>query len=109
MKLPADVIIPKEKFTLYLLVKRDYDDKSQFLSMAGYNQDNYELLIEHIKNMIIQNDAFEDKSDIYGTFYIVNGNLHGTKEESINVSTIWLQRSIDGKFQFITLFPQRRI
>jgi hypothetical protein len=108
MKLPSDVIIPEEKFTRYLLVKRDYDDKSQFLSNGGYYLDNYKLLINHIKDMIRINDAMEDKTDIYGTFYTVNGILPGTKEMSLNVSTIWLHRAIDDKFQFITLVPLRR-
>ncbi len=41
MKIPADAIIPEEKFTRYLLVKRDFDDKSQYLKKAGYTIEDW--------------------------------------------------------------------
>ncbi|HRZ27101.1 MAG TPA: hypothetical protein P5295_09865 [Spirochaetota bacterium] len=109
MKIPADAIIPEEKFTRYLLVKRDFDDKSQYLKKAGYTIENYSILINDIKSMIIQNEAIEDKTDEYGTFYTVTGKLTGTSNQNLRVTTIWMKRKADGVFQFITLIPERRI
>ena len=108
MKIPADSMIPEEKFTRYLLVKRDFDDKSGYLARAGYSEENYLELINHIKYLISENDAVEERTDDYGTFYRVTGTLPGVANEAIEVSTIWLKRKIDNKFQFITLFPARR-
>lgn len=37
MKIPPDAIIPMEKLTAYLLVARDWDDKSKLLAQAGFS------------------------------------------------------------------------
>lgn len=98
----------EDKFTRYLLVRREYDDKSQFLALGGYTVDNYKVLVEDIIIMTMENEAFEERSDDYGTFYRVSGKLPGFHGLSLHVSIIWLQRKIDGYFQFITLIPERR-
>jgi hypothetical protein len=41
----------------------------------------------------------------YGIFYQVPGELVGVNGKIISVVTIWLERQIDGKFQFVTLQP----
>ena len=43
----------------------------------------------------------------YGTFYRVEGELIGTNNVKLSVTTIWLQRKIDNQFQFITLKPRK--
>jgi len=108
MRIPFDSIIAEEKFTGYLLVKRDFDDKSQYLAKAGYTAENYLTLINDIKFLISENDAVEERNDDYGTFYRVSGTLPGTGSTTIDVATIWMRRKIDNKFQFITLIPVRR-
>jgi hypothetical protein len=35
------------------------------------------------------------------------GELIGTNEVNLSVTTIWLQRQIDCKFQFVTLKPRK--
>lgn len=40
MRIPADAIIPEDKLTRYLLVPREYDDKSRFLSQAEFTLAN---------------------------------------------------------------------
>ncbi len=108
MKVPAGAIIKEDKFTRYLLVKREFDDKSQFLAGAGFNPDNYILLIDQIRMLISREDAVEERSDEYGTFYKVSGSLTGPDNISIKVTTVWLQRKVDGLFQFVTLIPYKR-
>ncbi len=47
-----DLSIPAKKCTDYLLANRDFDDKSQFLLIGGYNLDNYKQLItDKLKSM----------------------------------------------------------
>ena len=103
-----DSLIPEEKFTRYLLVKRDFDDKSRFLARGGYSVENYFVLINHIQNLVKENDAVEERTDDYGTFYRVTGIIPGADHMPLNVTTIWLRRKIDNKYQFITLIPAGR-
>jgi len=49
MKLPQNTRIPHEKLLKYLLVFKDEDDKSKFLSIAGYGLSNWELLEKDIR------------------------------------------------------------
>ncbi|MEA5605747.1 hypothetical protein [Nostoc sp. UHCC 0252] len=51
MKIPLDAIIADEKITRYLLVPREQDDKSKFLALAGFTQDNPELLKAAIRQL----------------------------------------------------------
>ena len=51
MKIPPDAVIPEEKLTGYLLVPREYDDKSKFLSQAGFTLEDPEKLIEAIRKV----------------------------------------------------------
>ncbi|MGB7376198.1 MAG: hypothetical protein WA959_06460 [Rivularia sp. (in: cyanobacteria)] len=41
-------------------------------------------------------------------FYRVIGELIGINGQNLSVITVWLQRAIDDKFQFITLKPDRK-
>lgn len=108
MKIPVDSIIPEEKFTRYLLVKRDFDDKSGYLSRGGYSEQNYAELMMHIRLLIRENDAIKERTDEYGTFFRVTGTLPGVDQGPLEITTIWLKRKFDNKFQFITLIPTRR-
>lgn len=105
MRIPEDSIIPDAKITQYLLVLKARNDKSRFLAQAGFTQDNPEDLRLAIQRQAIDKEAIEEKRNEYGTFYQVEGELVGVNGVSLSVVTVWLQRQIDGKFQFVTLKP----
>lgn len=105
MKVPEDAIIPDAKLTRYLLVLRPRNDKSKFLAQAGFTTENPETLLAALHQLTITNDAVEDRTDEYGTYYQVEGVLQGTNGIDLSVVTIWLKRKIDQQFQFITLIP----
>ncbi len=107
MKIPADAVIPDDKLTRYLLAHKARNDKSKFLAQAGFTQQNPEALRVAIQSLARSVEAVEDKTNEYGTFYRVEGELVGTHRVSLSVTTIWLQRQIDGKFQFVTLKPRK--
>jgi hypothetical protein len=107
VKLPNNVIIPDAKITQYLLVFREQDDKSKFLAKGGFNQNNSEQLKLAIYKLIQNNEAIEDLTNEYGTFYQVIGELIGINGQNLLVITIWLKRDIDNQFQFITLKPKK--
>jgi hypothetical protein len=50
-------------------------------------------------------EAIEEKSNEYGTFYQIEGELIGVNGVNLSVVTVWLRRLIDGEFQFVTLKP----
>jgi hypothetical protein len=105
VKIPENLIIPEDKITRYLLVQKARNDKSKFLAQAGFTQHNPEDLGNAIRIQALSEEAVADKSNEYGTFYQVEGDLIGVNGVNLSVVTIWLQRATNGKFQFITLKP----
>lgn len=107
MKIPQDAIIPGDKLTRYLLVYKARNDKSRFLARAGFTHQNPEALLAAIQLLIEMVEAVEDRTNEYGAFYRVEGELIGPNGVNLSVTTIWLRRKIDDKFQFITLIPRK--
>lgn len=105
MKITNDAIISESKFTEYLLVFKPRNDKSQFLAQAGYTIENWQPLKKAILKINQSAEAIEDRTNEYGTFYNVYGELQGVNGVNLSVVTIWLRRKRDNKFQFITLKP----
>jgi hypothetical protein len=105
VRIPKDAIIPDDKITRYLLVQKARNDKSKFLAKAGFTPENPEKLRAAIQLLVETGEPAEDRSNEYGIFYQVIGELVGVNGVILPVVTIWLQRRIDGKFQFVTLKP----
>jgi hypothetical protein len=105
MKIPADAVIPEPKLTQYLLVPQLRNDKSKFLAKGGFTQANPDDLELAIRQLIEENEAIEDRTDQFGTFYDVKGRLRGVNGIDLGVVTIWLHQSIESNFRFITLIP----
>jgi hypothetical protein len=105
MKIPQNAVIPEDKFIKYLLVKREFDDKSKFLQSVDFTLENYHILIEELKQLIKCEGAVTERESAYGVFYSVTGTLTGPQGKKLAVVTIWLHKKADGKFKFITLKP----
>lgn len=105
MKIPEDAIIPDDKITRYLLVQKARNDKSKFLAQAGFTIANPEALRRAIQFVAQVGEAIEDRSNEYGVFYKVVGELVSVNGITLSVVTIWLQRQSDGQFQSVTLKP----
>ena len=108
MKMPSDAIIPVEKLTNYLLTPRPQNDKSKFLSQAGFDAATPDLLLVAIRQLTVAQDAFEDGENVYGKFYRVSGPLHGPNGLILSVVTVWLQWKVDATFHFVTMKPWRQ-
>lgn len=107
MRIPVDAIIPDDKITRYLLVQKARNDKSKFLAKAGFTMENPESLKAAIQSLTKTHEAIKDGDNEYGTFYRLTGELVVLNGVILSVVTIWLQRPVDGKFQFVTLKPFR--
>jgi len=68
---------------------------------------NWQQLKIAIQKIIQENEAIEDLTDQYGTYYQVIGELEGMNNQKLPVITVWQQRKADNKFYFITLKPNR--
>lgn len=107
VEIPADAIIPDDKLARYLLVYKVRNDKSKFLAQAGFTQENLESLRAAIRAVVESGEAVENGTNEYGTFYKLEGELIGINGRNLSVTTIWLQRQVDCKFQFVTLKPRK--
>ena len=97
---PHEIEIPIAKITGYLLIKKDKNDKSAFLAKLGYTMENYNELVNDIKNIVACNEANLQQQTPFGELYEVRGKL-----KNFGVVTIWLLAIDTEKYKFITLFP----
>lgn len=102
MKLPSAATIATRKLTEYLLSKRQEDDKSQFLGLAGYTLRNSERLLEDLK-LLARTEATFVESTEYGDKYEIRGKLVGPNGQELAVTTIWMTEIATGETKFITL------
>jgi hypothetical protein len=105
VKIPPDAVIPMEKLTSYLLVARDWDDKSKFLAQVGFNRQNPHLLLEAIRRLAAGAEAVEDRANEYGEILRAEGDLGGPDGQSLSVVTIWIRERLTGRVRFVTLKP----
>lgn len=84
----ADAIISDDKIINYLLVQKARNDKSKFLAQAGFTQQNPEALRLAIRSLAEAREAVQDRSNEYGNFYRVEGELIGANGMILSVVTI---------------------
>jgi hypothetical protein len=63
MHLPADTVIPADKITKYLLVRRLRGDKSVWLERAGYSLEEPEQLAADLRAQLLPLDALPAGTD----------------------------------------------
>jgi|SRR5947209_12171432 len=96
-----------EKLTSYLLVEREWDDKSKFLRKAGFTRENPHLLLGAIRGLAADVEAVDDGVNEYGEFLRVEGKMTGPNGRTLAVTTIWLRTRLDGRIRFVTLKPRK--
>ena len=97
---PEQIIIPDEKILNYLLLSKEKNVKSGFLSRLGFNKNNYTELIEEIRKIATTNEAVLSRTSEFGNLYRIEGKL-----KSSFVVTIWIEQIEKNKFRFVTLYP----
>ena len=108
MKLPSDTVIAPEKLTKYLLVQREFDDKSQFLRQAGYTLDNWEQLKADLRLHVLPTEAAVIEQTDYGDLFEIRAALTGPNGKTLFVRTLWMHELRTGVTKFITLYPDKR-
>lgn len=105
MILPADAQIAAEKLTRYLLVPKARNDKSKWLSRAGYTPENWTRLEADIRQQVLTQDAEKAETNLYGDVYRIIGGLRGPNGRVLWVVTIWMTEHETGQTKFITMYP----
>ena len=97
-----------EKVTLYLLVPQARGDKSGFLERAGYTLESAEQMLRDLRAQLLPLDAAPGKSNKFGQYYEIRGNLTGPNGVILAVRAIWMTEHLSGITKFVTLLPDKR-
>jgi hypothetical protein len=108
MKLPPDCLISEEKITRYLLIPLARGDKSVFLSLAGYTQENPLQLLHDLRTQILSLEAVAAGENKFGRYLEVRGLLRGPNGVALWVRTIWMTEHLSGRTKFVTLIPDKQ-
>src|SRR6266496_3545627 len=106
MKLPADSEVARVKVTNYLLKLRDEDDKSKFLSLAGYTLAHADKLLEDLHALLNAEAEFIQTTE-YGDKYRIRGTLTGPNGKQLRVVSVWMTEEATGRTKFVTLYPDK--
>lgn len=74
MKLPRHATIARAKLTDYLLKWRPENDKSGFLSLAGYTKDDPDRLAEDIREQLLSRERHWNKRPSMVTCIALKGS-----------------------------------
>ena len=107
MYLPSDAIIAVSKLTDYLLVHKNRNDKSAWLSQAGYTLTNWKDLENDLRAQVLVLDAVLSENTTYGQTYEIRAEMIGPNGRSLRVRTVWMQEHETGTTKFITMFPDK--
>jgi hypothetical protein len=107
LKLPEDVIIPDEKLTQYLLIHRQWDDKSKYLAQAGFTLNNPDDLKKALITLAATSETVQDRTNEYGEVLHTDGVLTGSGGRELPVTVIWIRWHLDGSIHFVTLRPRK--
>lgn len=91
----------------YLLLPRDENDKSEFLAIAGYTLDTWEVLKRDLYDLAKFHEAVDTVTSPYGTKHELRGILTGPNRQTLHVVTVWITLAATGETRFVTLFPDR--
>ena len=106
MVITKDALIPVEKVRDYLLKWIEKDDKSGFFKRAGYSRENYQKLMDDIREQLLPSEAVLQERRPDGELYRIRGILRGPNGKELPVRTVWIV-SEGAAPRFITLVPEK--
>ena len=107
MKIPSNLLIQDQKITNYLLVYQPRDDKSEYLSLAGYSQENWQILKNDIIEAVEGSQVAEITPTDWGNRFKIKSQWYGPNGRLVKVVTIWQQDDESNMVKFITLYPDK--
>ena len=107
MKLPEHVVIADDKLLRYLLRPLEENDKSEFLALAGYTLDTWEVLKKDLTDLAKTHEIANSVTSLYGAKHELRSVLTGPNHQTLHVVTVWIMLTATGETRFVTLFPDR--
>ncbi len=101
--LPPETIIAPEKVRDYLLLPKEEDDKSIFLSLGGFERNNWQVLEKALREQILTLSAEWIADTPYGKKYSIRGALNSPNGKRLFIVSIWILDSATQEYRFVTL------
>lgn len=109
MKLPNSdkVIISQTKLLDYILSETHSTGKfkAKFFRDFGFNETNVNLLKKALQRIAQSFDIKEEIKILYGTKYIIEGEIISPKGRIIFIRTVWIIEINQNQPRFITAYP----
>ncbi len=104
---PDNAIVPVEKLRDYLLspfhpVGRF---KSRFFAGIGYRSEEWSVLEQDIRALLVEGDATKTDRTAYGQKYEVRGIITGPSGKTADIVTVWIVRHEEDAPRFVTAHP----
>ena len=109
--LPDKANIDSRKLHDYLLnpAHPEGATKAQYLNEMGYNQENYHILEDDLRNQHLICDVKPGKVSIYGIKYEIVAPLVGPNGKKRVIRSVWMIRKGDTIARLITLIPEKKL
>ena len=102
-------IIELQKFTEYALNPMKEKNKAEAFSKAlGYTTQNADMLIENIRQNIINFNAIEKPDNGYGKRYEILMTLTGVNQKRANVKTAWIVDKKTGETRLTSAYVTKK-
>ena len=75
-----------------------------FERMLGFTPDNYEVLLEQIKQAVLFAEAYLKRTDAHGSHYTVDLSVTGSEGQSAAIRTGWLVPLNSDEARLTTLY-----
>lgn len=88
-----DAIVAESKIAKYLLdpSHKDGGPKAKFYAYFGFRQDEWQVFAEAVRTQAREQEITSvEKSDTYGTYYIIVGHLSSPDGRNPRVRSVWL-------------------
>jgi len=89
------------------LVWRANDDKSRWLASAGYHVENWQILIDDLRNLILTVDAMFVEQTRFGQMFEIKSQLVGPNGKILFARSFWMTEFETKQTKFITLYPDK--
>lgn len=101
--------IPKEKFTKYALDQERQPDKAKvFREALGYTVENYQDLIDNVRNNFDEKQMVFKSEDNYGKRYELVMKLTGANGKKANVCTGWIKEKEDSEPRLTSVYVTKK-
>jgi hypothetical protein len=79
--------------------------KAAFFRKLGYSFANWEVLEQHLRDLILTEDFTKTEEIHYGKKFIIEGQLECPSGEKVKVVTVWVILEGDNIPRFVTVYP----